>query len=103
MSGLPLIIEPDAAADVREAMLWYETQATNLSEDFAREVERALEKIILNPTLYRVAHKPAIRRVLVSRFPFRIYYVISEDCIAVRAVLHASQDEWIVAQRVRSR
>jgi toxin ParE1/3/4 len=103
MSGQPLIVEPEAAEDYRTAAHWYETQAPGLAHDFAREIERALEKLTLNPALYPVVHRPSTaRRILVGRFPFKIIYTVDQTEIRVKAILHTSQGDWILEHRIRS-
>ena len=57
MSGLPLKIEPEATDDYRAAAKWYESQVPGLSADFEAEIDKILQKVILNPTLYRIIDK----------------------------------------------
>ena len=103
MSGRALVIEPEAAEDYQVAANWYETQAAGLALDFSREIERALQKITLNPEVYPIVHKPSgARRILVTRFPFKVVYLVGETEIRIKAILHASQDDWILEHRIRS-
>ena len=103
MSGLPVRIEPEAQDDYRAAMRWYESQVSGLSHDFEVELDRTFQKIILNPLLYRIAYKRYnLRRVFVSRFPFKVFYVVTSQDIVIKAILHNSQDDWIIGQRTRN-
>ena len=43
-----------------------------------------------NPCLYPMVHRD-IRRVLIRRFPFGIYYRTGEEAIVVIAIMHGSR------------
>ena len=68
-----LIIRPDAESDVADARSWYEEQRAGLGDDFVLCVEEALERIRRAPEVNAVSYK-RIRRALVHRFPYVIYY-----------------------------
>jgi len=41
--------------------------------------------------------QPQVRRILVRRFPYRIFYVLRDDALVVFAVIHGKRKEatWI--------
>jgi plasmid stabilization system protein ParE len=101
MSGLPLKVAPEAEDDFEAATTWYEKQAPGLANDFAAEIDRALQKIIQNPFRFPLVYRrEQVRRVLVVRFPYRVFYTIDVE-ILVRAILHASQDDWNIRRRFK--
>jgi plasmid stabilization system protein ParE len=89
--SLPLIINPLAEGDLAEAQLWYEAQREGLGGEFLACVEAALDSIQRLPeTPAKLYHD--IRRVLIRRFPYGIFYRVDENKITVIAVYHARRD-----------
>ena len=89
--SLPLIITADAEMDLAEAKSWYGMQHRNLAEDFLLCVEEALDRIRSLPEGYREV-APGVRRVIVKRFPYGLYYRIDSDQIAIIALYHCKRD-----------
>jgi plasmid stabilization system protein ParE len=85
-----LELRPEAFADIAEAFSWYEGQRAGLGAEFERELDRTFGLIVTMPAAGRVVHR-TLRRALVRRFPFAVYYVLSGDLIEVRGVLHGSR------------
>jgi plasmid stabilization system protein ParE len=86
-----LIIRPEAELDIQDAFAWYETQSSRLGSEFVRAIDVSLSGIGRNPFAYPVIRKP-IRRALIRRFPFGIFYVVDQDAIAIIACLHGKRD-----------
>lgn len=85
-----LLVEPEAEAELDEAFTWYEGRAAGLGSEFLRAVRASFALIRRNPEqCARV--RGDIRRSLVRRFPYAIFYVVEPDAIAVFAVLHTRQ------------
>ena len=82
-----LVLRPQAEAELLDARDWYEDQRRGLGRAFASEVDRALGGILQAPLAYpRVQGE--IRRALVRRFPYAIYFRAMPDEIIVLAVIH---------------
>ena len=69
-----------------------------LGDDFISAVDEALERARANPSAYRVMLLD-MRRVLVKRFPYAIYFVEEDDSILVIALFHGHQDTERLSQR----
>ena len=89
--SLPLLITPDAEVDLTEAKTWYERQHRGLGDEFLLCVEEALDRVRLLPEAYREV-APGVRRVIVRRFPYGLYYRVDPDQIAVIAFYHCKRD-----------
>jgi plasmid stabilization system protein ParE len=92
-----LIIRLEAEVDITDAAIWYHNQRAGLGEEFIAEVEAAMERAAGNPRQFpRLRRKPEVRRVLVKRFPYRIFFVLRADAIIVFRVLHGARRdrEW---------
>ena len=83
-----LILTPQAEKDLDNAFDWYESQDSGLGKEFARCVDVKISSILRAPHQHQVVYKSTIRRALVNRFPFSIYFVEQKDVISVFAILH---------------
>ena len=89
--SLPLIITPEAEADLADAKAWYERKREGLGEGFLLCVEAGLDHIRRAPTAATEVY-PRVRRVVVRRFPYGIFYRVDPDQIAVLAIYHGKRD-----------
>ncbi len=81
---------PEAESDIEKAAVWYEKQREGLGNDFLDELLIACDTILENPNLYPLVHRQ-IRRAVIQRFPFGIYYQLEEGFILIVAVMHGSR------------
>lgn len=81
------IFRPQAEAELLDARTWYEQQRSGLGQAFAAAVDRAIAGIVQNPLAYPQVHGE-IRRALVQRFPYGIYFRVAPDELVVLAVMH---------------
>jgi toxin ParE1/3/4 len=93
---LDVIIEADAKTDLKSATDWYNKQLDGLGLEFLVAVEAALSGLELNPERFQKIFKE-IRRAPVDRFPFGIFYIISNLKVYVIAFMHykRSPGDWI--------
>lgn len=75
---------PEAFADVAEAFSWYEARRPGLGTEFEGELDRAPRFVVAMPTACPVVHR-SLRRALVRRFPFAVYYTTGTDVVLVRS------------------
>lgn len=95
MTEYGLLSEPRAALDVEAAFAWYENERPGLGLEFLGELRAAYNRIAGGPFGYRDV-RSGIRRALLKRFPYAVYFTIDGDVVVVVAVLHVSRDpaEW---------
>lgn len=86
-----LILRQDAEKDLAQAYKWYNENVPGLGSDFLAVVERALESIQDNPLRFPVIYRN-VRRALVKRFPFGIFFMTEEERVVVLAVMHTARD-----------
>ena len=82
-----IIIRSKAETDLTDAFNWYEDQVSGLGIDYLNTVDAALSGIQQNPTAYPVVHGK-VRRRLVRRFPYAVFYLVEPSKIIVLAVFH---------------
>jgi toxin ParE1/3/4 len=90
-----LISEPPVDLDVEAAFDWYENERPGLGVEFLDELRATYNRIDDGPLKYQEL-RGGIRRALLRRFPYAVYFAIEGDVVVVVAVLHASRDpaEW---------
>jgi plasmid stabilization system protein ParE len=85
----------EAASDVLLAREWYDSQRPGLGDDFVRSLERVIELISELPEAFpEIA--VGLRRALLGRFPYAVYYRLNTDVVEVIACLHTrrSPSRW---------
>jgi plasmid stabilization system protein ParE len=90
-----LRVRKEAEADISEAYQYYESCRAGLGSDLMLCIEESFDRILKNPNQYKTVHKN-VRRALVRRFPYGIYYIVIENTVSVIAVIHARRnpDHW---------
>jgi hypothetical protein len=92
-------LSPSAHADVLEAVQHYNDQRPLLGFEFLDELEHTIELIRQAPLLSTLVDPP-IRRALVRRFPFGVFFAPGTDDApdVIVAVVDMRQDPDIVRQ-----
>jgi plasmid stabilization system protein ParE len=85
-----VLLRTEARDDLNEAASWYEERRSELGGEFLDEVRVALERISIAPLSYPAVYR-GLRRSLVRRFPFAIYFRPGEQVVTVVAVMHGSR------------
>jgi toxin ParE1/3/4 len=96
----PVIVRAEAEADLAEAYNWYEQQVRDLGGEFLLCVDAVMASIERNPHLYPVVYKSIIRRALMRRFPYGVFFVDGERNVSVIAVAHAKRNPRVWQDRV---
>jgi plasmid stabilization system protein ParE len=96
-----LKLRPEAEAELVEAFAWYEDQRKGLGLDLLLSVEATLEKIRRHPETFPVVRQQ-VRRALLKRFPYGIFYVKEGAQISVIAIFHARRNPRIWQRRANT-
>ena len=86
---------PEVYDDIKIAYDWYESQRIGLGEDFLLALEESYSKISRTPRVYQIIHK-IVRRKLLRRFPYGVFFVLQDDEVIVIAIMHTRRqpNEW---------
>lgn len=87
---MPVRFRPEAEAEVLETRHWYEGRRAGLGEEFAAELADVLDRIAARPLQFRRVHGE-LRRAVLTRFPYAVYFRVHDSEIIVLAV-HGRQD-----------
>ena len=81
--------------DVDGIFDWYEDERPGLGQEFLEELRTAYARILTGPFRYQILSSD-IRRVLLRRFPYAVFFAVEGNNIVVTRVLHTRRDphEW---------
>jgi plasmid stabilization system protein ParE len=79
-----------AAAEIETAIGWYNQPDIHQGAAFVRKLERTEAHLASHPELYQRI-EGAIRRAVLRRFPYSLFYVIEIDRVLVLACMHHHQ------------
>jgi len=80
-------VRPETEQDLQDAHAWYRDIAPVLGEQFISAVDQAITLASDNPLAFQVLHR-SLRRVLLRRFPYALFFAAEESRIVVLGVLH---------------
>ncbi len=82
---------PEAADEYLEITRYYLDHASPLiAAAFVAEIEAAIETMLASPAVWPVVEEPQVRRYLLKRFPYSLYFQWESegDRVAIYAVMH---------------
>jgi toxin ParE1/3/4 len=82
-----LRIRPEAELDMFEAALWYEGERPELGATFLQAVRYVFGRIEKGALQFPLVSAD-IRRAILPRFPFGVFFVVEGDISTVLAVTH---------------
>ncbi len=90
-----IFVRPEAQTDIRKAARWCEGRETGLGLRFVGEVRTSLEHIADNPLRFPIVGED-VRRALLHKFPYSVYFINEPKAVAIIAVLHQHRrpDAW---------
>ncbi len=86
-----VVFRASANAQVVDAQTWYDQQRPGLGAEFARSLESAITRVARNPFAAPAVHQE-VRRVLLKRFPYSVFYTAEGDNLVVLSCLHTRQN-----------
>lgn len=94
----PILLRKVARAEYDAAGDWYEAQREGLGVRFTASVQDVFDRISLNPKMHGIVLRD-IRKAVVHRFPYCVYYRERADAVVVIAVFHSSRNPTIWQKR----
>ena len=90
MAGAPreLRVASRAKADIADAVAWYEAQRVGLSIEFIHALDQVFDAVVERLATFRIV-RSGIRRALLRRFPYGVFFVEEEASVTILAVIHA--------------
>lgn len=82
---------PEAEKEFQESINYYEDCREGLGYEFAREIYSAIQSIVEYPKSWPL-FEGNIRRRLIHRFPYGIFYFQDINEIYILAIIHLNRD-----------
>ena len=101
MKTKPFSIElsDEAEVDFEKSYEFYFEDSSKVADTFFKRINLGFENIKQNPYSFPIAHKN-VRKYVVKKFPFVIYYQILDKVIQVIALFHTSRNPEIWNERI---
>ncbi len=87
---MKLEFHPQAELELIEEAAYYELHIPGLGERFEAEVRRATDLLLDHPEIGLPAD-PHLRKLVLNRFPFTLYYSVTSDVLRIEVVAHQSR------------
>jgi len=91
-------IEEDLASNYN----WFEQKQLGLGNDFLNEFYSITESIEIRPYLNSILYNN-IRRKLMKKFPYAIYYVIQGNFVLIIGVFHFARNPRLIQSSLKDR
>jgi len=89
----------EAEIDFLNSYNFYYDDSPKVADAFFKRINLAFEYIKQNPEIFPVVYK-SVRKYVVKKFPFVIYYRIIDNLIQVIAIFHTSRNPEIWNERI---
>ena len=94
-----LTVRPEAELDALDAGAWYEGERTGLGTEFLAELRATFSRIEEGPQRFPVVIRE-VRRAILRRFPFGVFFIIESDGAIVLAITHLRRQPSVWQRRV---
>lgn len=94
-----LVFRPEVREEVDEAYSWYDSQRSGLGDELLDCIDEMLDRICQSPESYPVFYRD-VRRAVVRRFPYAVYYRIVSSRVIVTAIFHGRRDSTGLQTRI---
>jgi plasmid stabilization system protein ParE len=88
---LPVAFRRRVHHDLAAAFDWYEAQRPGFGDEFLRAALAVFASITHHPEMFGLID-PEVRRAIVARFPFAVFYTIEPERVVVLRVLHTARN-----------
>jgi plasmid stabilization system protein ParE len=89
-----VVVTRRASHEIEEAGAWWRANRPAAPDLFLTELSRALQLVAASPEIGALATNSSlrgVRRVLLSRIRYHLYYRVESDTVEVLALWHASR------------
>lgn len=86
-----IIVRASVELDLLQAQQWYDSKQDHLGAQFRTAFGDIAAVLRESPLIYPVVYRD-VRRAVMSRFPYLIYFIVRGQVVEVAACLHGSRD-----------
>jgi plasmid stabilization system protein ParE len=84
---MQIIFNELAVKEMNDAILYYELKFTGLGDAFKEEIKRSVKRIVKYPKAWTPIDDE-IRKYVMHKYPFSIYYSIDKNTLYIIAIAH---------------
>jgi plasmid stabilization system protein ParE len=95
-----VVFRKQARLEFDEAGNWYEKERLGLGMEFLDEIQLLIQRIASTPEQFPMLYRD-VRKAVVRRFPYCIYFRERDQRIVVLAVFHSARNPAVWQQRAR--
>lgn len=99
--ALPVVYRRKVGRDLAGGFGYYEGQSEGLGERFLAAVDSAFDAIERYPEMFSRVHGE-VRRAVISKFPYAVFFRIDPKRVVVLTVLHTARDPELWPQSRRT-
>jgi toxin ParE1/3/4 len=86
-----MLVRPEAEQDLAAARDWYDQKRAGLGDEFLDAVAVAIRELANHPERARRYFRN-FRRLLLLRFPYKVFYQVIGERVVVFRMLHAKEN-----------
>ena len=91
---------PPAEADLQDVAAWYDVERSGLGGEFVAEIHHLTARVAENALQFPIV-RGTIRRALMRRFPYAIFFVVENGVASILAVAHLHRAPDLLGDRLR--
>ncbi len=95
----PIRLDLEARKEFDGAYDYFDGERDGLADEFATEIQKVFRRIAKFPKMHTVVYK-GVRRAVVERFHYCVYYREEIESIRIVSVFHTSRNRSIWKKRV---
>jgi toxin ParE1/3/4 len=79
---------PEARIEVQSAAVWYRERSSEAARGFAEAVSEGIQSIRNHPEAWPTWRRPDVRRRVLRRYPYSIFYIVEDGVVVIVAIAH---------------
>ena len=95
-----LEIRPKARNEFDDAADWYRAEDPEVRDRFVAEVGKVLQGVTSHPLSYPVVFGSNVRRAIVEKFRYSVFYTVTDHKVIVHSIFHHSRNPIIWKGRI---
>ena len=93
-----VVLRRAAVEELARARRWYDDRRAGVGDELVACVDAVIQQAVIAPETCARVHRE-VRRVLVRRFPYGVFFLAEDDRIVVLAIFHAHRDPAVWKRR----
>lgn len=90
----------DFDEDLSQITWWYSLQREGLEKEFLQSFQQTILTIQQNPFICQIEYRQ-VRRSVLKRFPYKIYYKIYDTRVRLYGIFHSKRGSGIIKKRLK--